>query len=32
MSQDEQFKELKLDDVRKLIDEGYYDIVDLRDD
>jgi hydroxyacylglutathione hydrolase len=32
MSQDEQFKELKLDDVRKLMDEGDYDIVDVRED
>jgi hydroxyacylglutathione hydrolase len=32
MSQDEQFKELKLDDVRKLVDEGDYDIVDVRED
>ena len=32
MSQDEGFKELKLDDVRKLIDEGGYDIVDVRED
>ena len=32
MSQDEQFKELKLDDVRKLMDEGGYDIVDVRED
>jgi hydroxyacylglutathione hydrolase len=32
MSQDEQFRELKLDDVRKLMDEGDYDIVDVRED
>ena len=32
MSQDEGFKELKIDDVRKLIDEGDYDIVDVRED
>ncbi|MEA2643073.1 MAG: hypothetical protein QOG08_99 [Chloroflexota bacterium] len=32
MSQDAQFKELKLDDVRKLMDEGDYDIVDVRED
>ncbi|HVC78658.1 MAG TPA: rhodanese-like domain-containing protein [Candidatus Micrarchaeaceae archaeon] len=32
MSQDQQFKELKLDDVRKLMDEGDYDIVDVRED
>ena len=32
MNQDGQFKELKLDDVRKLIDEGGYDIVDVRED
>ena len=32
MSQDEVFKDLKLDDVRKLIDEGDYDIVDVRED
>ena len=31
MSQEELFKDLKLDDVRKLIDEGY-DIVDERED
>ena len=32
MTQEELFKELKLDDVRKLIDEGGYDIVDVRED
>jgi hydroxyacylglutathione hydrolase len=32
MNQDGQFKELKLDDVRKLMDEGGYDIVDVRED
>jgi len=32
MGQDEGFKELKLDDVRKLMDEGGYDIVDVRED
>jgi hydroxyacylglutathione hydrolase len=32
VSQEEQFKDLKLDDVRKLIDEGDYDIVDVRED
>jgi hydroxyacylglutathione hydrolase len=32
MSQNEQFKELKLDEVRKLMDEGGYDIVDVRED
>ena len=32
MSQDERFKDLKLDDVRKLIAEGDYDIVDVRED
>jgi hydroxyacylglutathione hydrolase len=32
MGQDEGFKELKLDDVRKLMDEGDYDIVDVRED
>src|SRR3977135_4670513 len=32
MSQDEQFKEMKIDDVRKLMDEGDYDIVDVRED
>jgi hydroxyacylglutathione hydrolase len=26
------FRELKLDDVRKLMDEGSYDIVDVRED
>jgi hydroxyacylglutathione hydrolase len=26
------FRELKLDDVRKLMDEGTYDIVDVRED
>jgi hydroxyacylglutathione hydrolase len=32
VSQEEQFKDLKLDDVRKLMDEGDYDIVDVRED
>jgi hydroxyacylglutathione hydrolase len=32
MSQDQEFKDLKLDDVRKLMDEGGYDIVDVRED
>ena len=32
MGQDDGFKDLKLDDVRKLIDEGDYDIVDVRED
>jgi hydroxyacylglutathione hydrolase len=32
MSQEELFKDLKLDDVRKLMDEGDYDIVDVRED
>jgi hydroxyacylglutathione hydrolase len=32
MSQEEQFKDLKLDDVRKLMDDGDYDIVDVRED
>jgi hydroxyacylglutathione hydrolase len=32
MSQEEQFKDLKLDDVRKLMGEGDYDIVDVRED
>ena len=32
MSQDEGFKELKLDDVRKLMDGGDYDNVDERED
>ena len=32
MTQEELFKDLKLDDVRKLIDEGDYDIVDVRED
>ena len=32
VSQDEQFKDLKLEDVRKLMDEGGYDIVDVRED
>jgi len=32
MGQDEGFKDLKLDDVRKLIDGGEYDIVDVRED
>jgi hydroxyacylglutathione hydrolase len=32
VSQDEDFKELKLDDVRKLMDKGDYDIVDVRED
>jgi len=31
LSQEELFKDLKLDDVRKLIDEGY-EIVDVRED
>ena len=32
MSQEVQFKDLKLDDVRKLMNEGDYDIVDVRED
>jgi hydroxyacylglutathione hydrolase len=32
MSQEELFRDLKLDDVRKLIDEGDYDLVDVRED
>src|SRR6202171_290472 len=32
MTQEELFKDLKLEDVRKLIDEGDYDIVDVRED
>jgi len=32
MSQEELFRDLKLDDVRKLMDEGDYDIVDVRED
>jgi hydroxyacylglutathione hydrolase len=32
MTQEDLFKDLKLDDVRKLIDEGGYDIVDVRED
>jgi hydroxyacylglutathione hydrolase len=32
MSQEELFRDLKLDDVRKLIDQGDYDIVDVRED
>src|ERR1700693_4443632 len=32
MTQEELFRDLKLDDVRKLIDEGGYDIVDVRED
>jgi hydroxyacylglutathione hydrolase len=31
-TQEAPFRELKLDDVRKLIDEGDYDIVDVRED
>jgi hydroxyacylglutathione hydrolase len=31
MSQDELFRDLKLDDIRKLIDDGY-EIVDVRED
>ena len=32
MNQEELFKDLKLEDVRKLMDEGDYDIVDVRED
>ena len=32
MTQEELFKDLQLDDVRKLIAEGGYDIVDVRED
>ena len=32
MTQEELFRDLKLDEVRKLIDEGDYDIVDVRED
>jgi hydroxyacylglutathione hydrolase len=32
MSQEDLFRDLKLDDVRKLIDDGGYDIVDVRED
>src|ERR1700716_1375530 len=32
MTQEELFKDLKLEDVRTLIDEGGYDIVDVRED
>src|SRR4030088_3484104 len=32
MKQEELFKDLKLEEVRKLIDEGTYDIVDVRED
>src|ERR1700682_4508960 len=31
-SQEAPFRDLKLEDVRKLIDEGDYDIVDVRED
>ncbi len=31
-TQEELFRDLNLDDVRKLIDEGDYDVVDVRED